>query len=147
VPPIGNRATLSKLFVSQMKVRFRRAWEGNGRCAGFAGWKSSSLRNVQKENFLVLAARTTGAGRGMPRADRGLKPEEVGMETRENMQRSKHGGNGDLSRQNIEESLEAAREKMNEYGRILASFVKERPGTALVLALGAGYLIGRILRR
>jgi hypothetical protein len=56
------------------------------------------------------------------------------------------GGNGNLARE-FEHGFETAREKVNELGRSLSAFVRERPGTALAIALGAGYLVGRLLRR
>jgi len=56
------------------------------------------------------------------------------------------GGNR-ITRERIEEELERARERAGEMGEAFLGFVRERPGTALVIALGAGYLIGRILRR
>ena len=58
------------------------------------------------------------------------------------------GGNGNLlARERLEESFDSMRERMSELGGQVVSFVRERPGTALVLALGAGYLFGRLLRR
>jgi len=58
------------------------------------------------------------------------------------------GGNGNrITRERIEEELERARERASEIGEAFVAFVRERPGTALAIALGAGYLIGRILRR
>ncbi len=57
------------------------------------------------------------------------------------------GGNGNITRESVEETIEAAREKMDQVGRQLMGFVKERPGTALLIAVGAGYLVGRLLRR
>ena len=60
----------------------------------------------------------------------------------------KYAGNGSgMTRENLEETIEAAREKMSEYGRAISSFVRERPAAALIIALGAGYLVGRLLRR
>jgi hypothetical protein len=60
----------------------------------------------------------------------------------------KYAGNGSgLTKENLEETLEAAREKVGEYGRAISNFVRERPAAALMIALGAGYLVGRLLRR
>ena len=60
----------------------------------------------------------------------------------------KYAGNGStLTKENLEETIDAAREKLGEYGRSIQSFVRERPAAALMIALGAGYLIGRLLRR
>jgi len=59
-----------------------------------------------------------------------------------------YAGNGNrITRERIEEELERARERATEMGEAFLGFVRERPGTALVIALGAGYLIGRIFRR
>ena len=59
-----------------------------------------------------------------------------------------YGGNGNrLTRERLEEEFEHARQRATEMGEAFLTFVRERPGTALVIALGAGYLIGRILRR
>ena len=60
------------------------------------------------------------------------------------------GGNGHLrlpSMETLEQGLEAARERVREAARTVASFVRERPGTSLVVALGAGYIVGRLLRK
>jgi hypothetical protein len=60
----------------------------------------------------------------------------------------KYAGNGSgLSKEDVQETIDAAREKLGEYGRTIASFVRERPAAALMIALGAGYLVGRLLRR
>jgi ElaB/YqjD/DUF883 family membrane-anchored ribosome-binding protein len=60
----------------------------------------------------------------------------------------KYADNGSgLTKERLEETIEAAREKLDEYSRSIATFVRERPATALMLALGAGYLVGRFLRR
>lgn len=59
-------------------------------------------------------------------------------------------GNGGASATSLGEAqlhelaeLRARVEDMNE--RIVA-FIRERPGTSILLALGAGFLIGRLLR-
>jgi hypothetical protein len=56
-------------------------------------------------------------------------------------------GNGPLSPSNLEEGALVARERLEELGRSVLRFVRERPGMALALALGAGYVVGRVLRR
>ena len=43
--------------------------------------------------------------------------------------------------------LEDVREWSSDALERIESFVRERPGTAILAALGAGYLIGRIIRR
>ena len=43
--------------------------------------------------------------------------------------------------------LEDVREWSADAVERIESFVRERPGTAILAALGAGYLIGRIIRR
>jgi ElaB/YqjD/DUF883 family membrane-anchored ribosome-binding protein len=60
----------------------------------------------------------------------------------------RYAGNGSgLTKENLEEAFDAARDKVNQYGRALSSFVRERPAMAVMIALGAGYLVGRLLRR
>jgi ElaB/YqjD/DUF883 family membrane-anchored ribosome-binding protein len=44
------------------------------------------------------------------------------------------------------QQLDQLREQASEIGERVVSFVKERPGTSLLIAAAAGYLIGRILR-
>ncbi len=44
------------------------------------------------------------------------------------------------------EQLDRLREQASEIGERVVGFVKERPGTSLLIAAAAGYLIGRILR-
>jgi ElaB/YqjD/DUF883 family membrane-anchored ribosome-binding protein len=60
------------------------------------------------------------------------------------------GGNGhigeDLKAQataKIDDAMRYSEELMDR----VESFVRERPGTAILAALGAGYLIGRLVRR
>ena len=45
-----------------------------------------------------------------------------------------------------DEQLEELRQRVGELNERVVSFIKERPGVALLIAAGAGYLIGRILR-
>ena len=44
------------------------------------------------------------------------------------------------------QQLDQLREQASEIGERVVSFVKERPGTSLLIAAAAGYLIGRIVR-
>lgn len=44
------------------------------------------------------------------------------------------------------QQLDHLREQASEIGERVVSFIKERPGTSLLIAAAAGYLIGRILR-
>lgn len=44
------------------------------------------------------------------------------------------------------EQLDRLREQASEIGERVIGFVKERPGTSLLIAAAAGYFIGRILR-
>ena len=60
------------------------------------------------------------------------------------------GGNGhladDLKAQasaKLDEAMRFSEELMDR----VEAFVRERPGTAILTALGAGYLIGRLVRR
>ena len=60
--------------------------------------------------------------------------------------------NGDVAAQAEEigeqamEQLDQLREQVSEIGERVVSFVRERPGTSLLMAAAAGYLIGRIVR-
>jgi hypothetical protein len=54
-----------------------------------------------------------------------------------------NGGRNVLGR---DEQMEELRQRVGEINERLVSFIKERPGTALLIAAGAGFLIGRILR-
>ena len=45
-----------------------------------------------------------------------------------------------------QEQLEELRTRAREVGDKVVGFIKERPVTALLVAVGAGYLVGRILR-
>ncbi|MDB4971326.1 MAG: hypothetical protein JWN44_7015 [Myxococcales bacterium] len=44
------------------------------------------------------------------------------------------------------QQLDHLREQASEVGERVVSFIKERPGTSLIIAAAAGYLIGRIVR-
>ena len=64
-------------------------------------------------------------------------------------------GNGDKSplkqtgaelEQKIEQQFHEVRERLSEMSDRMASFIRQRPGTSLLIAAGLGYLVGRILR-
>jgi ElaB/YqjD/DUF883 family membrane-anchored ribosome-binding protein len=42
--------------------------------------------------------------------------------------------------------LDKMRDRASQLGERVVSFIKERPGTSLLIAAAAGYLIGRIVR-
>ena len=44
------------------------------------------------------------------------------------------------------QQLDQLREQASEIGERVVEFIKERPGTSLLIAAAAGYLIGRIVR-
>ncbi len=60
--------------------------------------------------------------------------------------------NGNFSQQAEEignqamEQLDHLRQQASEIGERIVGFIKERPGTSLLIAAAAGYLIGRMLR-
>jgi ElaB/YqjD/DUF883 family membrane-anchored ribosome-binding protein len=58
-------------------------------------------------------------------------------------------GNGRFSeaKEIAEEKLDLLQERLGAAARRIEDFVRERPGTALLAALGAGFLFGRIARR
>jgi ElaB/YqjD/DUF883 family membrane-anchored ribosome-binding protein len=61
-------------------------------------------------------------------------------------------GNGNFTQQAEEigeqamQQLDNLREQASEIGERVVGFIKERPGTSLLIAAAAGYFIGRILR-
>ena len=55
-------------------------------------------------------------------------------------------GNGDI-REAATAKLEDVREWSADALDRVESFVRERPGTAVLCALGAGFVIGRLIRR
>ena len=65
------------------------------------------------------------------------------MEQRGQGMSNNNGGGNILGR---DEQMEELRQRVGELNERVVSFIKERPGTALLIAAGAGYLIGRILR-
>jgi ElaB/YqjD/DUF883 family membrane-anchored ribosome-binding protein len=58
-------------------------------------------------------------------------------------------GNGRLgdAREIAEEKVEMLKERFDAVTHRIEEFVRERPGTALIAALGAGFLVGRLIRR
>jgi ElaB/YqjD/DUF883 family membrane-anchored ribosome-binding protein len=42
--------------------------------------------------------------------------------------------------------LDRLRQQASDYGEQVVAFIKERPGTSLLIAAAAGYLIGRLVR-
>lgn len=71
------------------------------------------------------------------------------MENRTTGSRSKNGGFAkqaeDIGDQAMQQ-LDHLREQASELGERVVEFIKERPGTSLLIAAAAGYLIGRIVR-
>jgi ElaB/YqjD/DUF883 family membrane-anchored ribosome-binding protein len=59
---------------------------------------------------------------------------------------TKNGGNNDL-KERASAKIEDAREWSADFLDRVESFVRERPGTAVLAALGAGFIIGRLIRR
>ena len=76
---------------------------------------------------------------------RGLAPKPYGSFTR-------LYGNGNFAKQAEDigeqamQQLDQLREQASEMGERVVEFIKERPGTSLLIAAAAGYLIGRIVR-
>ena len=65
-------------------------------------------------------------------------------------QRTQDNGNGsragdDLRRQAGEE-MDQLRERFEALNDRVIHFIRERPGTAILVALGCGFLVGRLLR-
>jgi len=54
--------------------------------------------------------------------------------------------NGDL-KEMATAKIEGAREWSADVLDQVETFVRERPGTAVLVALGAGFLVGRLIRR
>jgi hypothetical protein len=64
-----------------------------------------------------------------------------------NIEQKTLGANGSrFSVENLEHKLDAARERVTDLTKSAATFIRERPGTALLIALGAGYFVGRLRR-
>jgi hypothetical protein len=46
----------------------------------------------------------------------------------------------------VQHQLDELRHRVEGMGEAVTGFIRERPGTSILIALGAGYLIGRLLR-
>jgi ElaB/YqjD/DUF883 family membrane-anchored ribosome-binding protein len=80
-----------------------------------------------------------------------MKPviKESPMENRVSGTKAKNGNFAHQAEEIGEQAmqqLDHLREQAGEIGERVVSFVKERPGTSLLIAAAAGYLIGRIVR-
>lgn len=42
--------------------------------------------------------------------------------------------------------LEALRERFGDVSERITGFIREKPGTSILIALGAGFVVGRLLR-
>ena len=73
-----------------------------------------------------MEQRTSGAGPGTNNGNIGAKTRELADEA--------------------QQQLEDLRERFGEVNERVMGFIRERPGTSILIALGCGYLIGRILR-
>ncbi|HZS41113.1 MAG TPA: hypothetical protein VFF06_29995 [Polyangia bacterium] len=73
-----------------------------------------------------MEQRTSGAGSGTNNGNIGAKTRELADEA--------------------QQQLEDLRERFGEVNERVMGFIRERPGTSILIALGCGYLIGRILR-
>jgi hypothetical protein len=58
-----------------------------------------------------------------------------------------HLGNGHPVTRHTLDELGAARERLQEVGKAVVSFIRAQPAAALVIALSAGFLCGRLVRR
>ncbi|HXX31683.1 MAG TPA: hypothetical protein VEJ89_13355 [Myxococcaceae bacterium] len=47
----------------------------------------------------------------------------------------------------LEHGLEQAREELSEFNQRLVGVIRRRPGTCLLLALAAGFVVGRMASR
>jgi ElaB/YqjD/DUF883 family membrane-anchored ribosome-binding protein len=57
--------------------------------------------------------------------------------------------NGNMGREFASAAQDQLDELRGQFGEVteqVSNFVRERPGTALLIAVGAGFLIGRMLR-
>ena len=45
-----------------------------------------------------------------------------------------------------QEQLEELRARLSDFNERVVGFIRERPGTSILIALGCGYLVGRLLR-
>jgi ElaB/YqjD/DUF883 family membrane-anchored ribosome-binding protein len=62
----------------------------------------------------------------------------------------KQNGNGGTKAGELAEAagvdLDELRNRVGDVNDRIVGFIKERPGTSILIALGAGFLIGRLLR-
>jgi len=62
----------------------------------------------------------------------------------------KHNGDGGTKAAELAEAagvdLDELRNRLGDVNDRVVGFIKERPGTSILIALGAGFLIGRLLR-
>ena len=71
------------------------------------------------------------------------------MENRDKPMGASTNGNGNRMRDvqhMAEERLGELQERMGDLGERVSQFVRERPGAAIAIAVGAGFLFGRLLR-
>lgn len=66
----------------------------------------------------------------------------------ENINRTTATGNGSADLQDqARAQMERGRELVMNLADRLEAMIRQRPGTSLLVALGAGFIIGRIVRR
>jgi ElaB/YqjD/DUF883 family membrane-anchored ribosome-binding protein len=79
-----------------------------------------------------------------------MTKKESAMEKRTSGGGSAPNGNFQQQAEEIGEKamaeIDRLRSQASEYGEQVIAFIKERPGTSLLIAAAAGYLIGRIVR-
>jgi len=56
------------------------------------------------------------------------------------------GGAGSALSDEAQMQLEELRQRVGEINERVVGFIRERPGTSLAIAVGVGFLVGRILR-
>lgn len=49
-------------------------------------------------------------------------------------------------RETASQQLDELRDRFGDANERMVEFIRERPGTSILIALGAGFLIGRLLR-
>jgi hypothetical protein len=59
---------------------------------------------------------------------------------------SRHGPSVSDAAAEARAQVEELKGHIDELGKRAVDFIRQRPGTSLLIAVGAGYLIGRILR-
>jgi ElaB/YqjD/DUF883 family membrane-anchored ribosome-binding protein len=63
---------------------------------------------------------------------------------------SRNNGNvGNVARDlqaTAQEQIDELRDRVEDLSERVTGFIKERPGTSIAIAVGAGFLIGRLLR-